>query len=81
MSYTKPKNTTTAKPLTNEEKAAQVARFLAQKRESFALAAFAGICRADGMQRRPTEVAAWAMDAADALLERLYPVTKDTDEK
>ena len=60
--------------LTPEEKAEQIARFLSQKRESFALSAFAGICRADGMKRHPIEVAAWAIDAADALMEKLYPI-------
>lgn len=61
---------------TPEEKQQAILRALAQKRESFALSAFAGICRAEGMQHRPTEVAAWAIDAADALMEKLYPVTE-----
>lgn len=65
---------------TPEEKQQAILRALAQKRESFALSAFAGICRADGMQRRPTEVAAWAVDAADALMEKLYPVPKEAPE-
>lgn len=75
MAYTKAKSNTPARPapLTEEERAAKVAMFLQQKRESYALSAFAGICRADGMQRRPTDVAAWAIDAADALLDSLYP--------
>ena len=63
--------------LTQEQKAEQVARFLSQKRESFALTAFAGICRTDGMHRRPTEVAEWSVDAADALMEKLYPMPKE----
>lgn len=76
------KPSTPARPreLTPEEKADQIARFLSQKRESFALSAFAGICRADGMKRNPVEVAAWAVDAADALMEKLYPIVKEGEE-
>lgn len=73
------KPSTPARPreLTPEEKADQIARFLSQKRESFALSAFAGICRADGMKRNPVKVAAWAVQAADALMEKLYPIVKE----
>lgn len=66
--------------LTPEEKAAQVARFLSQKRESFALSAFAGAIRADGMKRNPADVAKWSVQAADALLEQLYPIAKEGEE-
>lgn len=76
------KQSTPARPkeLTPEEKAAQVARFLSQKRETFAHSAFAGICRADGMKRNPADVAKWSVDAADSLLEKLYPIVKEGEE-
>lgn len=66
--------------LTPEEKAEQVARFLSQKRESFALSAFAGAIRADGMQHDPKAVAEWSVQAADALMEKLYPIVKEGEE-
>lgn len=73
------KPSTPARPreLTPEEKAAQVARFLSQKRESFALSAFAGICRTTGMRLTPEAVAKWSVHAADALMEKLYPIAKE----
>lgn len=76
------KPSTPARPreLTTEEKAAQVARFLSQKRESFALSAFAGAIRADGMKHDPKAVAEWSVQAADALMEKLYPIAKEGGE-
>lgn len=76
----KPSTPARPKELTPEEKAAQVARFLSQKRESFALSAFAGAIRAGGMKRSPVAVATWSVQAADALLEKLYPIAKDGEE-
>lgn len=77
------KPSTPARPreLTPEEKAAQVARFLSQKRESFALSAFAGAIRADGMKHDPKAVAEWSVQAADALMEKLYPIADKGSEK
>lgn len=77
------KPSTPARPreLTPEEKADQIARFLSQKRESFALSAFAGICRhADPWNDSPTKVAEWSVQAADALMEKLYPIVKEGKE-
>ena len=76
----KPSTPARPKELTPEEKAAQVARFLSQKREAFAHSAFAGICRAGGMKRNPKAVAKWSVQAADALLEQLYPIAKEGEE-
>lgn len=74
----KPSAPARPKELTPEEKAQQVARFLSQKRETFALSAFAGICRhADPRRHDPKEVAEWAVNAADALMEKLYPLTAE----
>lgn len=63
-----------AKPreMTEEEKQQQILRAYAMKREQIALSAFAGICRADGMKRCPDDAARWAVDAADALMGKLY---------
>lgn len=66
---------------TPEEKQQAILRALAQKRESFALSAFAGICRhADPGTHDPKDVAEWAVQAADALMEKLYPVPKEPAE-
>lgn len=76
----KPSTPARPKELTPEEKAAQVARFLSQKREAFAHSAFAGICRTTGRRLTPEAVAEWSVKAADALLEKLYPIAKDGEE-
>lgn len=76
----KASNTARPKELTAEEKAAQVARFLSQKRESFAQMFFAGLannpCIAD---KTPKDVAKFAISAADALMEELYPIPDDSE--
>ena len=93
------KPSTPARPreLTPEEKAAQVARFLSQKRESFALSAFAGLMQnpalpqfalireglRQGKEYRSIDlrpVAEAAVQAADALMEKLYPIVKEGEE-
>lgn len=62
--------------LTPEQKAEQVARFLSQKRESFALTFFAGLSRHSGiMGSDPAAIADYSVKAADALMEKLYPMT------
>ena len=77
------KPSTPARPreLTPEEKAAQVARFLSQKRETFALSFFAGLSRHSGiMGSDPASVAEYSVKAADALLEKLYPIAQEGEE-
>lgn len=64
--------------LTPEQKAEQVARFLSQKRESFALTFFAGLSRHSGiMGSDPAAIADYSVKAADALMEKLYPMPKE----
>ena len=64
--------------LTPEQKADQVARFLSQKREQFAVTFFAGLAQNDDIRHlNPKDAAAYAVDAADALMEKLYPLPKD----
>ena len=66
--------------LTTEQKAEQVARFLSQKRESFALSFFAGLSRQEGiMKEDPKAVADYSVQAADALMEKLYPLASEDD--
>lgn len=76
----KPSATARPKELTPQEKADQIARFLSQKRESFALSAFAGICRHADPTTDPKAVATWSVQAADALMEKLYPIVKEGEE-
>lgn len=78
------KSSTPARPreLTPEEKADQIARFLSQKRESFALSFFAGLSHQAHIltDHTPQEVAAYSVEAADALMEILYPIVKEGEE-
>lgn len=55
----------------SKTESAALRKFL-NKREDIAVQILAGLARADGMQRNPAEAAAWAVDAADALLQKLY---------
>ena len=93
----KPSTPARPKELTPQEKADQIARILSQKRESFALSAFAGLMQnpalpqialiREGLRQggeyrsidlRP--VAEAAVQAADALMEKLYPIVKEGKE-
>lgn len=77
MAYTKAKSNTPARPapLTEEERAAKVAMFLQQKRESYALSILAGLVHNPSitLNEDPQEVVSWAIEAADELLDTLYP--------
>lgn len=76
------KPSTPARPreLTPEEKAEQIARFLSQKRESFALSFFAGLSRQEGIMDVPPEaVADYSVKAADALCDALYPLATEPE--
>lgn len=77
MAYTKAKSNTPARPapLTEEERAAKVAMFLQQKRESYALSILAGLVHNPSitLNEEPQEVVSWAIAGADALLDNLYP--------
>ena len=76
----KPSAPARPRELTTEQKAEQVARFLSQKRESFALSFFAGLSRQEGiMKEDPKAVADYSVKAADALMEKLYPLASEAD--
>jgi len=66
---------TPQRPLTDEEKQARVMQFLAQKRETFALAILQGICSNPEIHaKNPVEE---AVEMADALMEKLYPIKEE----
>lgn len=72
----KPSTPARPKELTPKEKAARAVLIYKQKRESFALSAFAGLCRSARIDiDAPEKTAEWAVKAADALMEKLYPLT------
>lgn len=66
---------TPQRPLTDEEKQARVMQFLAQKRETFALAILQGICSNPEIHaKNPVEE---AVEIADHLMEKLYPIKEE----
>jgi hypothetical protein len=71
----KPSTPARPAPLTEEERAAKVAMFLQQKRESYALSILAGLVHNPSitLNEDPQEVVAWAVFGADVLLDNLYP--------
>ena len=73
MSYkTQP---TKPRPLSEEEKKAQVERFLAQKRESFAVNILCNLCRV--RKKADLDLVKQSVQMADALIMELYPVPED----
>lgn len=76
MAYTKAKSNAGKVPeLTPEERAAKVAMFLQQKRESYALSILGGLVHnpSVSIDNDPEEVVSWAVAGADYLLDALYP--------
>ena len=70
------------KPLTNEEKVAKAMQILQQKREAFAVNILVGLCT--NMGKDATNAHAWmmvdlAVEMADKLLKKLYPVEEKED--
>lgn len=74
MSYKQP-TPTKPRPLSEEEKKAQVERFLAQKRESFAVNILCNLCRVS--KKADIDLVKQSVQMADALLEELYPIPAD----
>ena len=66
--------------LTEEEKAAQIARFLSQKRESFVASILFGMVRNPNLGMTPEQAVEWSIKTADLLMEKLYPIVKDGPE-
>ena len=58
--------------ISEEEKKAQVERFLAQKRESFAISILCNLCRVTA--KADIELVKQSVQMADALFEELYPL-------
>lgn len=69
-------------PLTDEQKAQQVARFLAQKRETFAQGILFNLCQGIGLSAidNGKQLVHTSVEMADALLEELYPLQPDIKE-
>ena len=63
---------TKPKPLSEEEKKAQVERFLSQKRESFAINILCNLCRVT--KKADIQLVKQSVEMADALIMELYPV-------
>ena len=81
--YTKAKKTishvTPERPLSLEERKQRIMQILAQKRETFALAILQGICSNPEIHaKNPVEE---AVEMADHLLEKLYPMPKEEESK
>ena len=69
----KPSAPARPKPLTEEEKKEQVLRQFMQKRESLAGAVLVSLARNPSFDdATPESWAKWAVEAADALLQKLY---------
>jgi predicted nucleic acid-binding protein len=74
MSYkTQP---TKPRPLSEDEKKAQVERFLAQKRESFSINILCNLCRVT--KKADLDLVKKSVEMADALIMELYPVPEDS---
>ena len=82
--YTKAKKTIThvtpQRPLTEEEKQARIMQFVAQKRETFSLNILCSLLQ-NNPGIHPDDVIAKAVDLADGLLEKLYPMPKEEESK
>ena len=68
------------RPLTDEEKKERVIRFLAQKREQYAISILSGMVQGAVTNKDVTNfqcksLVDLAVEMADALLEKLYPLT------
>jgi len=77
--YTKAKKTishvTPQRVMTPEEQKQRIVQFLAQKRETFAIAILQGICSNPEIHaKNPVEE---AVEMADRLMEKLYPMPKE----
>ena len=69
-----------AQPLTEEQKKMKIAQFLQQKREIFAINILVGLCHnAKGL--RAEDLINTAVDMADKLIEKLYPLPEEEQQK
>lgn len=71
-----------ARELTPEQKQEAMVRFFTQKRESFATGILFNLCQNAGLlngQLDPKELVNAAVDMADYLLEKLYPLKEESE--
>lgn len=79
MKPMKPLKQVPPRTLSEQEKQARIMQFLTQKRETFALAILHGICSNPEIHaKNPVEE---AVEMADHLLEKLYPMPKEEESK
>lgn len=64
------------RPLTNEEKQARIMQFLQQKRESFSINILCSLLH-NNPGIHPDDVITKAVDLADHLMEKLYPIKEE----
>lgn len=79
--YTKAKKTishvTPQSPMTEEEKQARIMQFVAQKRETFSLNILCSLLQ-NNPGIHPDDVIAKAVDLADNLIKKLYPMEEES---
>ena len=73
--------TAAAPKLTDEERAAQIARFFTQKREQFFQLILANLLQNPNCKADLEPVIDYALKAADYAIEKLYPVPKEGETK
>ena len=67
-------------PLTPEQKQEAMVRFFTQKRESFTTGILFNLCQNPAMKdSNPKELVNTAVDMADHLIERLYPLKDESE--
>lgn len=79
--YTKAKKTishvTPQRPLTDEEKQARIMQFLQQKREAFSINILCSLLQ-NNPGVHPDDVIIKAVDLADGLIKKLYPIEEES---
>ena len=73
---------TTQRPMTNEEKQQRIMQVLMQKRETFSLSILSGMVQGAVTNKDVTNIQCkslvdLAVEMADALMEKLYPMPKE----
>ena len=73
---------TTQRPMTNEEKQQRIMQVLMQKRETFSLSILSGMMQGAVTNKDVTNIQCkslvdLAVEMADALMEKLYPMPKE----
>ena len=76
---------TTKRPMTDEEKQQRIMQILTQKRENFSLSILSGMVQGAVTNKDVTNVQCKSMvdlavEMADALMEKLYPMPKEDKE-